>query len=424
VNLRVVLRFVVGNAGAIREVARNRAALWASIVLVLLSGIARNYDQTFFLESPMWLIGPLVFSFFSGSFLYAILIRGFARRHFPDEQRKEKQWATFMALFWMTAPVAWLYAIPVERFLEPYRAAQVNIALLAIVSLWRVLLMSRIMSVLFEIEFVRALAWVLVAAALEVYVVLFLSVFFGGSLSRQIFRSMAGMRNSPEEDLIGSVLGFVWSWSWVVLLVGLVIGLRYFRETIQPLPKLLPARVPWLQLTIVAGIWIVIAIGPQVEQHRFITHAALVNKAAYSEALAYLAKHKQSDFPASRRLEPNPYEFQVWHDLPPTVALLKPDTAPWIRHVYLGHVGATLTHYYGGYDSVSNVASMFAAIERLPEGREWLRTNQTAIARQGLVIRPREPESMGHEELIAKTNILETLSRMGMAETNLAELKK
>jgi hypothetical protein len=218
----MVFRFVFGNADTIRAVARSRAALWTSIVLVLLTGIARNYDQTFILESPMWLIGPLVFSFFSGSFLYLILIRGFARRHFPQENRKEKQWATFMALFWMTAPVAWLYAVPVERFLDPYRAAQANITLLGIVSLWRVLLMSRIMSVLFEIRSLRALAWVLLAAAIEVYGVLFLNVFFGGSFSRQIFKSMAGMRNSPEEDLIGSVLGFVGSWSWVVLLVSLL----------------------------------------------------------------------------------------------------------------------------------------------------------------------------------------------------------
>src|SRR4051812_17654529 len=90
----------------------------------------------------MWLIGPLVFSFFSGSFLYGLLIRGFAKSHLSPENRNETRWATFMALFWLTAPIAWLYALPVERVLDPYRAAQANIALLSIVSLWRVLLMS------------------------------------------------------------------------------------------------------------------------------------------------------------------------------------------------------------------------------------------------------------------------------------------
>src|SRR5207245_4538618 len=98
----------------------------------------------------------------------------------------EKQWATFMAAFWMTAPIAWLYAIPVERFLDSYHAAQANIALLSIVSLWRVLLMSRVLAVLFEIHFLRALGWVLFAAPLEVIVVVFFGAFFSGSFSKHI----------------------------------------------------------------------------------------------------------------------------------------------------------------------------------------------------------------------------------------------
>ena len=423
-NFWTTLRFVFGDPGAIREVARNRAALWTGIVLVLLTGIARNYDQTFFLESPMWLIGPLAFSFFSGSFLYSILIRGFARRHFPEEKRNEKQWTTFIALFWMTAPVAWLYAIPVERFLDAYRAAQANIALLAVVSLWRVLLMSRILSVLFKIQFWRALAWVLVAAALEVIVVLFVGALSSGTFSRAILAGMAGMRNAPEETLLNSVLGFVWGWSWAVLIAGLALGLRYFRQTIPPLPKLLPAKMPWVQLAILTVIWAVVSIRPQQEQHRFISHAALVDKGAYSEALEFLGQHQQSDFPPSRRLEPNPYEYRVWHDLPPTVALLKPDTASWIRHVYLNHLSATFSHYFPHYDSLTNVVAMLSAIEQLPEGKAWLKTNENALAQQGFGLRHagRQPEETA--ESIARTNILATLSRMGMAQTNLAKLNE
>src|SRR6185503_2799832 len=115
-----------------------------------------------------------------------------------------------MAVFWMTAPIAWLYAIPVERFLDTYHAAQANIALLGIVSLWRVLLMSRIMAVLFEIHFLRALGWVLIAASLEVIVVVFLGAFSSGTFSRSILAGMAGMRNVPEEALLSSVLASVW----------------------------------------------------------------------------------------------------------------------------------------------------------------------------------------------------------------------
>lgn len=329
-----------------------------------------------------------------------------------------------MTLFWVTAPAAWLYAIPVERFFDPYHAAQANLTLLAIVSLWRVLLMSRILAVLFEIHFVRALGWVLLAAALEVIIVLFFGTVFGGSLSRSILASMSGMRNSPEQALLDRVLGMVWNWSWAVLFVSVVaLGLRRFRGTIPPLPKLLPGKGPWIQLAVLTALWGAVAIGPQKEQHHFISHAQLVDKKDYSEALAYLTNHKPSDFPPSRRLEPNPYDYRVWHDLPPTIALLTPDTPEWIRQIYLGHLSATLSHYFSQYESLTNVAAMLSGIERLPEGREWLQTNQVALAHQGVGIeRLGKDEPQESVELIAKTNILATLTRMGMAQTNLTRL--
>lgn len=423
VNLWTIGRFLFGSASAIKEVARNGAALWTGIALVLLTGIARNYDQSYFLATPMWLIGPLAFSFFSGSFLYGVLIRGLARQHLPEERRNESQWTTFMAVFWMTAPVAWLYAIPVERFLDSYQAAQANIALLGIVSLWRVLLMSRILAVLVEIPFLRAAGWVLIAASLEVITVLFLGLFFSGEFSRRILAGMAGMRNAPEETLLSAVLGNVWVGAWVVLFVSAVaLALHPFEGSIRPLPKAAGGKAPWFSLLALSLLWTGIAIRPQKEQRRFVTHAALVEKADYQDALEYLAQHAPSDFPPGRRLEPNPYEYRVWRDLPPTIAQLTPETATWIRQLYLRHLAATLSHRYSGYHSLTNVAPMLSALERLPESKEWLSTNQVALARVGLGLRHGSSESVDTAELIARTNILSALSRMGMAPTNLARL--
>jgi hypothetical protein len=422
VNLWTLVGYLFGNSKAIHRAASSRASLWTGIVLTLLTGIARNYDQRFVLESWFSLIGPLTFSLFSGSFLYAILIRGFACRSMPAEAAAESRWGTFMALFWLTAPVAWLYAIPVERFLSSYSAAQANIALLSIVSAWRVWLLSRVLSVLLGIRFMRALGWVLVGAALEVIVVVFLGALFGPGLSQRILAGMSGMRNAPEENLLSSVLGFVWTWSWVVLIVTclMLLATRY-RGEVKPLPVLASGKVPWMSLAILTVFWIAVSIVPQQEQMRFTTHAALVNKAAYKEALDYLEQHQPSDFPPGQRLEPNPYEYRVWEGLPPTIALLTPETAPWIRQVYLGHLSAVLTHYFPRYDSATNVAAMMLALERLPEGREWLETNQVALARQGLR-RGHWNDPTDVVESTAKTNILEVLSRMGMAETNLMKL--
>ena len=107
--------------------------------------------------------------------------------------------------------------------------------------------------------------------------------------------------------------------------------------------------------------------------------------------------------------------------LPPTIALLK-RAAPWIRHVYLNHLTAATSHLFSQYDSLTNVAAMLSAIEQLPEGSEWLQTNQFALARQGLGFRHGRPDSVTTAELIARTIILATLTRMGMARTNLTRL--
>jgi hypothetical protein len=181
-------------------------------------------------------------------------------------------------------------------------------------------------------------------------------------------------------------------------------------------------KVPWLSLGALLLIWVVIAIQPQMEQQRFATHAALVEEQDYAGALAYMAKHQQADFPPGRRLEPNPYEYRVWQDLPPTIALLTPQTSPWIRQVYLHHLTEMLSHYFPRYDSLKDVADMWLAIEQLPEGREWVLKNQNALAKQGRRLGYGQSETKGESTL--HTNILSTLRRMGMTEDNLSRLEK
>ena len=48
----------------------------------------------------------------------------------------------------MTAPLAWLYAIPYERFLSPVGATRANLWTLGLVAAWRVLLIIRVLVVL------------------------------------------------------------------------------------------------------------------------------------------------------------------------------------------------------------------------------------------------------------------------------------
>jgi hypothetical protein len=416
VSIWVVVRYLLGHAAAIREIATNRAALWTGIVLVLLTGIARNYDQNYALETPVWLIGPLVFSLFSGSFVYVIVVCCFAKRHLPQTPTYS-QWPTFMSLFWMTAPIAWLYAIPVERFFESYQAAQANLALLAVVSTWRVLLMSRALSVLFEVKPMRAFGWVLLAATLETIIVVFLGSLFSPTFGRRVMAAMGGMRNAPEENLLSAALFTVWGWSWIVLLIVFILlaALR-FRGTVKALPSAMPGKTPWIALACLTAFWVLIAIPAQQEQYRFRKHSALLNRGRYEEALTYLGKYAKRDFPAARRLEPNPYEYRVWAKLPPTVALLTTNTPGWIREVYLSHAAVMFRHPYSSQHAATNIAKVYSAIERLPEGRNWVKTNQTAVEKRITWL----AATNASLESNASTSMMDTPRQTGTAATNVA----
>jgi hypothetical protein len=425
VNLSTAARYLFGNRSAIEAVAQSSAALPFGIGLVLLTAVARNYDQNCIGESTLWLLGPLLFSFASGAWLFFILYDRCVKRFLTLEVQPEGvgQWRSFMGLFWMTAPIAWLYAIPVERFFDPIGAAKANITLLAIVSLWRVLLMARVISVVNDVPFLRALGWVLVGAALEVIIVVFLGGLFGGSFGKRILAGMSGMRNAPDETLLLNALGFSWNGAWVVLFVTLVLlGVFRYSGTSVPFPSVSRERVPWFSLLALAAIWSAVAWPAQQEQRRFQEHARLLAAKKYQDALSYLSQHQQGDFPASRRLEPNPYEYRVWHDLPPTIALLSTNTPFWVRATYLKHLSATFDHFSSRYDSLTNVAQMYSSIARLPEGREWLRTNEANFVRHQELGRRADPGDPAERHALA--SLVSSLSALGMSDTNLALLAK
>ena len=381
-NLATIGRYLCGDARAIHSVAASSVAIPVGAVLVLLTGIARNYDQSYWRESPFWLLGPLLFSFASGSFLFVAVYQTYVRRHLPPGALPPtaRQYHSFMGLFWMTAPIAWLYAIPVERFFDSYAAAQANLTLLAIVSLWRVLLMARVVSVLNGAHFLRSLGWVLVGAALEVILVVFCG---GPASSKGLLAAMGGMRNAPEEDLMLRALGTAWMGAWLVLAVVLIaLAVKRCTEYTRPFPELTKDKFPWLPLAGFALVWTLIAQSPQQEQQRFAAHAKLVDEGSYSNALAYLAQHQPGDFPKGRRLEPNPYEHRVWEQLPPTIAQLTTNTPPWIQSTYLSHLSATLSHHFHRYKSSTPTTSMLLALTELPDGRQWILTNQEQVTKK------------------------------------------
>lgn len=328
-----IIRYLFGQAEAIRTVASARSAIWTGIILVFLTSIARNYDQTHISESPFkWLFGSLLFSLVSGTWLYQVSYCGFARREMALEDKKSvwDHWKQFMGLFWMTAPIAWLYAIPVERFLEPVEAAKANVTLLAIVSLWRVLLMARVLQVACGAPFSRTLLWVLFPAAVEVLVVFFI----GGLFAEAIMRGMGGLRNSPAEDVVFYAMYNAFGvsfWSAPVLLI--VAFFWRTKNVAKPLQPVVKTDLPWIFLITTTIFWIAAAIPNQRQLWKSAEAERLLREDRIIELLNFYSAHERKDFAPSRILPPKIYELESFETLPKLLAKMDGKEAPWVREL-------------------------------------------------------------------------------------------
>src|SRR4051812_46517892 len=129
-GLRTLLLYLIGNRQAILTLAANRWTVWLGAVFVLSAGLAREYDGADLLHEPWWLLIPFGASI--GASFFLAMLASSAVRDFAWYKYR-----CFLGLFWMTAPLAWLYAIPFERFLDPVSAMQANVYVLGLVATWR-----------------------------------------------------------------------------------------------------------------------------------------------------------------------------------------------------------------------------------------------------------------------------------------------
>ena len=398
------IRYLLGQGSAIREVAQSRAALWTGMWLVLLTAIARNCDQTFIGEKPiLWLFGPLLFSLVSGTWLYLVVYGWLVRRGAADADRRKPPfwsgWRSFMGLFWMTAPIAWLYAIPVERLLDPLPAARANLVLLGIVSLWRVLLMARVVQCLAGAPYFLALLWVLFAAVIETLVVIIIS----GTFAKSILAAMGGMRNSPEETLLLDTLTVVFRCALyaapILLVMVLLIGTRV---ACDPFPQPLATPASWNSLAVATALWLAIALYPQIELYRNHQVEQLLSAGRAREALEYLSSRQPWQFAPSRTLPPKPFEYSVFDELPACFAVVQATDAPWVRSFLVQRLSETMVHYRprwknseadspeaviedlsdgigSYYREPGELLKLLNGLDRIPEGRAWLATNATFL---------------------------------------------
>ena len=373
-TFKTILRYQLGNDQAIRAVAGNRSSLWAGMILVFTAAVARNYDQTFILEEPYWPIVPLVFSFFSGFFVFLFVhplclkpAEGWGKE-FPGFRQ---QFPPFLALFWMTAPLAWLYALPVERFLSTRHAAVANLCLFAVVAIWRVLLLTRVVHVLADIPFRRSLFAVLLAASVE-WFVLSLAGF------ASLLDVMSGLRHSPEKQLLGGAVALSF-WGSMVLAFIAGVGVRTSPAGGGFLHTAETGRFPKKSILVVVLLWLAAAIRPQIEVSRNYHVERLVKQQRTAEALAFLSRHTRADFSPSRRLFPDPYTWEVFGYLPRLFEAMSGSETAWVRQEYLRHLEIMLKHDYDV--ACRDLLQIARSLERIPKGKDWVAEHRTSLER-------------------------------------------
>lgn len=401
-NLRSWIAFLTFRRSGIEAVARSG---WRGLVLGLLfvfsAGLAREYDGEYLVAEPWHLAFPLVASTLGCLCLTGLLretTRNARRLKVDPSTTFQQQFVSLLCCFWMTAPMAWLYAIPVERFTDPATATHVNLSLLGLVALWRVGLFIRVVQVLFGVSLVRAVFPVMLFSTVVVLAALYW-------IPGPVVLLMGGVRLSEGESLILVVrlyalfLCVVTIPIWLVGTLVQILG-RAWRWRLEEMAAGSSRdRAPstgglglWCLAILSIGIWLPILPLTQAEQRlRYRAESLLVNE--QFDAFASLTHSvEQHDFPPHWDMPPRP----AWGQRRPNLLRLFPyviqnDVPQWVRTAVANKLLAEVDAFkfqLRGFEELSDeeLSAFVDALERVAWGdrvayeiwssRDWLTVDQ------------------------------------------------
>ena len=343
-TLRDIPLFLLGRRESIQAIAGSRHALWVGLVLVLTGSLARNYDGAYLPAEWHVLLHGVVVSIINALILHTLLYlscRGQANLPYFASLR------VFLTLFWMTAPMAWLYAIPYERFVSPEEAVWCNAWTLAFVSVWRVALITRVLSVLWGARPLLVLLIVLAFAD----VTIFLATLFAPV---PVVNFMGGMEHSPAEQALAGLNFLAGFWTFVLALPLLITGgFAVYGIKGQWAAALHGGRVArsvWVFVALVCAAWAWPLSLAQPEQKLRHDVESLLRAGNVSAALAVMSSHERVRFPA--HWDPPPRK--AYREATPSMdsirtSLAEGGQAAWVRTVYLDKSGRSLSPHMRWY---------------------------------------------------------------------------
>lgn len=194
------------------DLARHRTAfLVFAISATWLAGVGRYWDH----PSAHWWqyagLGSVVYVGVLSILLWLIVL--------PLRPRNW-EFLTVYVFVGLTAPPAWLYAIPVDRFMSMEHAVTVNIWFLLFVAVWRVALYGVFLN---RAARLSGLAWL---AALFLPLVAIVTALSALNLEHAVFEIMGGLDREPTvADESYGVVVVLTLFSWIAAPVFLVMYL-------------------------------------------------------------------------------------------------------------------------------------------------------------------------------------------------------
>lgn len=377
-TLTTLPRFLIGQWQAIIEVVNCRQSLWVGALFVLSAGFAREYNQEDLLHDPWYVLIPLVASLATSFVLHGIIFLVATAKPGPDPSFLVS-YRRFLSLYWMTAPLAWLYALPVEQYASASDSVRVNLSLLGIVSLWRVLLMARCVSVLFGSSYIVALLLVMFFADS-----LMLGILFFTPLP--MFNIMGGIPHTESESVLLSTAHLVMFFGVVTWPIWMVSSLVIFGSSKEwkPLevssePCSNVSKPLWALAVLSLLVWV--AVLPQTQPAQQLRRQAEADllTGRVDEGLKLMSSHDRGDFPP--HWDPPPWQGYGQNEPPLTALILKFDdtAADWVTVVYFDKLNRRIgnptlsSHYFWDSMEDDEFSAYMAIFENTPQGRKILR---------------------------------------------------
>lgn len=332
---------LIGNRGAIHRLAGSPHTIIIGALLVITAGLARNYDHHALFIEWQWLYGPYIASFLSSLiiFYFGCARHCIKKKHNPKGQRP---YLTFLSVYWMTSPCAWLYAIPVESFTDIVTATKWNIAFLATVSIWRVLLMSRYLSVMSGEHFLRSFMSIAWPAA----TIMCIASFFKGIALVGI---MGGVELSDHQIILKQAANFTTSSCFFIAIITLFFALVISQSSNKiyhptrtlpwkpwdslTIPKLLNS-VTFIFVSITLAIVALLPIQKQTVNNYKLT--SLIKQGKNQEAIEFASKRNRNDFLKHHTFPPG--KTQYYYHFKKLFLLLSKttkDTPQWLLKEWL-----------------------------------------------------------------------------------------